>query len=68
MVAAPSSHEEFWDAIQDGLYDMLQDSWSVILFQMGLKYDVKVGQNAGAKVPDVQQAVKFLELYGLMAG
>lgn len=63
------TNEEFWDAIQDGLYDTLQDSWSVILFQMGLKYGIRVGENARAKVHnDVQQAVKFLESYGLMAG
>lgn len=62
------TNEEFWDAIQDGLYDTLQDSWSVILFQMGLKYGTRVGENAREKVPDAQQAVKFLESYGLMAG
>jgi hypothetical protein len=35
---------------------------------MGLKYGTKVGENARQKIPDIQQAVKFLESYGLMAG
>lgn len=62
------TNEEFWDAIQDGLYDTLQDSWSVILFQMGLRYGVQVGSKAKDGIPDVQQAVRFLETYGLMSG
>lgn len=62
------TNEEFWDAMQDGLYDTLNEGWSVILFQMGLKYGTSVGERARESVPDVPQAVKFLESYGLMAG
>jgi hypothetical protein len=62
------TNEEFWDAMQDGLYDTLNEGWSVILFQMGLRYGTSVGERARESLPDVQLAVKFLEYYGLMAG
>lgn len=62
------TNEEFWDAMQDGLYDTLNEAWSVILFQMGLRYGSSVGEKARESVPEVQQAIKFLESYGLMAG
>jgi len=62
------TNEEFWDAMQDGLYDTLNEGWSVILFQMGLRYGTSVGEKAQQTIPDAEQAVRFLESYGLMAG
>ncbi len=62
------TNEEFWDAMQDGLYDTLNEGWSVILFQMGLRYGTSVGEKARGSIPDVENAVRFLESYGLMAG
>jgi predicted hydrocarbon binding protein len=62
------TNEEFWDAIQEGLYPLLESNWSVILFEMGSRYGKKLGENARRKALDTDQAVKFLEFYGLMAG
>lgn len=62
------TNEEFWDAIQEGLYPLLENSWSVILFEMGSRYGKKVEENAKKKGLDTEQAIKFLESYGLLAG
>jgi hypothetical protein len=40
------TNEEFWESIQEGLYPLLENSWSVILFEMGSRYGTKVGEKA----------------------
>lgn len=62
------TNEEFWNAVQDGLDDLLKESGAVILFQMGLQYGTQVGAKARESIADPQQAVKFLETYGLLSG
>ncbi len=62
------TNEQFWNAIQDGLDVLLKEAGAVILFQMGLRYGVEVGSKAKEAIPDVHQAVKFLETYGLFSG
>ena len=61
-------NEVLWDAIQNGLYDSLNEGLSVLLFQIGLKYGTAVGKKTKEAIPDIDTAVKFLETYGLMAG
>jgi hypothetical protein len=61
------TNEERWDAIQDGLYNRLQDSWSIILFQTGLECKTNVCENVLLKLHNIRHAVKFLELYGLVS-
>ena len=62
------TNEEFWDSIQEGLYPLLGSNWPIILFEMGSRYGSKVGAQAAKKALSTEQAIKFLEMYGLMAG
>lgn len=62
------TNEEFWYTVQEGLFSVFESGAAMILYQMGLKYGFAVGSRARETKQDVQEAVKFLETYGLLAG
>lgn len=62
------TNELLWRTFQEGVYDSLGPVSFVVMFQVGQKYGIKIGDRAHEKFPDVQQATNFLEKYGLLAG
>lgn len=62
------TNELLWHTLQEGVYDSLGGVSFMIMFQLGQKYGIKLADRARERFADVQQAVKFLEKYGLLAG
>jgi predicted hydrocarbon binding protein len=62
------ANEEFWDRVQNGLFSMLGGNAAVILYQIGLEYGLSVGSKAKERNHDIHEAIKFLKVYGFLAG
>ena len=62
------TNEELWGTIQESLFSILKSNAAVILYQMGLEYGIAVGSRARESRQDIHAAVKFLEIYGFLAG
>lgn len=62
------TNELLWSTLQKSMYDVLGGLSFVVMFQLGQKYGIALGDRAREKSTDVQQAVGFLEKYGLLAG
>ncbi|MGH9921882.1 MAG: V4R domain-containing protein [Nitrososphaerales archaeon] len=62
------TNEEFWSTMQEGLFSLFKSGAAVILYQMGLEFGFTVGSRARELKQNIDEAVKFLEIYGLLAG
>lgn len=62
------ANQELWIRMQDGLFSILKSNAAVILYQIGLEYGIAVGEKGHNHSKDIEGAIKFLEIYGYLAG
>ncbi len=62
------TNEELWRTMQKVLFSVFKSGAAIILYQMGTEFGFTIGSRARESRQNINQAVKFLEMYGLLAG
>lgn len=60
--------EVFWNIIRQELINLMKEAGPLMLYQLGLSYGFRVGAQGRAKTKSINDAIAFLEYYGLAAG